>query len=428
MEEFQRLGLSPALLRSLADAGYEMPTKIQSRGIPIALAGRDMLGAAQTGSGKTAAFALPILQRLTTTGKPAAPRRPRALVLVPTRELAAQVTQQFTSYARHVPIRSLAVYGGVSLGRQTTALRGRVDVVIATPGRLIDHLERGNVELSAIETVVLDEADRMLDMGFEPQVRRILQATPSARQTMLFSATLAPSIERLAAEHLRDPETVEAHPPASAAPEIGQAIYPVAREQKKDLLLALLQSLDSSSVLIFTRTRRSADRLHRALRVAGHSVERLHSDISQTGRERSLSRFRSGAVNLLVATDIAARGLDIPDVSLVVNFDVPETAENYVHRIGRTGRAGRTGTAVTLASRSEGMSIQAIEGLLGERIPECKMEGFPYQADISQPETSAGGRTGRAASILAYLDRHYSSPANPSGVTRVPARSRRARR
>jgi ATP-dependent RNA helicase RhlE len=347
---------------------------------------------------------------------------------VPTRELAAQVTQQFTLYARHVSIRSLAVYGGVSLGRQTTALRGRTDVVIATPGRLIDHLERGNVDLSAIEVVVLDEADRMLDMGFEPQVRRILQATASDRQTMLFSATLPPSIERLAAEHLRDPETVEAHPPASAAPQIGQTLYPVAREQKKDLLLALLQNLDSSSVLIFTRTRRSADRLHRALRVAGHRVERLHSDISQAGRERSLARFRSGAVNLLVATDIAARGLDIPDVSLVVNYDVPETAENYIHRIGRTGRAGRTGLAVTLASRSEGMSIQAIEGLLGERIPEQQVEGFAYQADISTPETSSGGRTGRTASILAYLDRHYSAPASPGNVTRAPARSRRSRR
>jgi ATP-dependent RNA helicase RhlE len=425
MKEFEQLGLSPALLRGLADAGYEMPTKIQSRGIPIALAGRDLLGAAQTGSGKTAAFALPILQHLTTTGKPAAPRRPRALVLVPTRELAAQVTQQFTLYARHVPIRSLAVYGGVSLSRQTTALRGRVDVVIATPGRLIDHLERGNVELSGIETVVLDEADRMLDMGFEPQVRRILRATPAARQTMLFSATLAPSIERLAADHLRAPETVQAHPPASTVPQIGQAIYPVAREQKKDLLLALLKSFESCSVLIFTRTRRSADRLHRALRVAGHRAERLHSDISQSGRERSLERFRSGAVDLLVATDIAARGLDIPDVALVVNFDVPETAENYIHRIGRTGRAGREGKAVTLASRSEGMSVQAIEGLLGERIPERQMEGFPYQTDLSQPETTQGGRSGRAAAILAYLERNYAPPA---GASVTPTRSRRARR
>jgi ATP-dependent RNA helicase RhlE len=422
VDSFETLGLCEPLLRALAGAQHVVPTEIQRAALPLALAGEDVIGCAQTGSGKTAAFLLPALQFWTQDPQ----QRPQTLVLAPTRELAAQIEAHLRLYSKYLPVKGVAVYGGASMNRQISGLRRGADIVIATPGRLEDLWQRGHVSLPRLRLVVLDEADRMLDMGFEPQVRAILNRVSRERQTLLFSATMPPAMERLAARYLRNPRRVEAQPPSSAVPTVDQIVHPVAPEQKQALLLQLLQTIGGDSILVFTRTKRGADRLHRALQRSGYPAERIHGDLSQGQRERALGRFRSGDARLLVATDLAARGLDIPTISHVINYDVPQWAEDYVHRIGRTGRAGRKGMAVTLASRSDDKFLRAIEDLIGQRICARIVDGFEYLADTSQPEsdTSPAGR--RTQMVLDYLSSRYGSTTTPaSGVRRQAAGARR---
>lgn len=418
MDSFETIGLCEPLLRALAAAQHVTPTPIQRAALPLALAGHDLIGCAQTGSGKTAAFLLPALQLWTQDTR----ARAQTLVLAPTRELAAQIEQHLTLYAKYLPVKSVAVFGGASMQSQIAGLRRGADIVIATPGRLEDLWQRGHVSLPRLKLVVLDEADRMLDMGFEPQVRAILGRLPRERQTLLFSATMPPAMERLAARYLRQPQRVEAEAPSSAVPTVDQVVHPVAPEQKQSLLLQLLQTMEADSILVFTRTKRGADRLHRALQRSGHDAERIHGDLSQGQRVRSLLRFRTGDTRVLVATDLAARGLDIPTISHVINYDVPQAAEDYVHRIGRTGRAGRAGQAVTLASRADEKYLRAIETLIGQRLCRRLVEDFAYTADLSTPQTASGPAASRADRALAYLDSRYGTLARTSTVPRGRAR------
>jgi ATP-dependent RNA helicase RhlE len=403
VDSFETMGLCEPLLRGLTDAQHTTPTEIQRAALPLALAGRDLIGCAQTGSGKTAAFLLPALQLWTQDPK----ARAQTLILAPTRELAAQIEQSLKLYAKYLPVKSVAVYGGASMERQIAALRRGVDILIATPGRLEDLWKRGHISLPRLKVVVLDEADRMLDMGFEPQVRAILDRVPRERQTLLFSATMPPAMERMASRYLRQPERVEAQAPSSTVPTVDQVVHPVAPEQKQALLIELLQTLDADSILVFTRTKRGADRLHRALTRSGHAAERIHGDLTQGQRERALLQFRTGATRVLVATDLAARGLDIPSISHVINYDVPVWAEDYVHRIGRTGRAGRTGTAVTLASHAESKFLRSIETLIGHRLRTRLVDDFTYTPDLSQPETSTGPAARKSDQALSFLEWRY---------------------
>jgi ATP-dependent RNA helicase RhlE len=419
VDSFEQMGLCEPLLRALTGAQHLIPTEIQRAAIPLALAGQDLIGCAQTGSGKTAAFLLPALQQWVLNPQ----ERPQTLVLAPTRELTAQIEQHLRMYSRHLPIKGAAIYGGAAMKPQIDALRRGADIVIATPGRLEDLWQRGHVSLPRLKLVVLDEADRMLDMGFEPQVRAILDRVTRDRQTLLFSATMPPAMARLAARYLRNPQRVEAQAPCSAVPTVEQIVHPVAPEQKQALLLRLLQSLEGDSILVFTRTKRGADRLHRALQRSGHPAERIHGDLTQSQRERALKRFRAGDARLLVATDVAARGLDIPSISHVINYDVPQWAEDYVHRIGRTGRAGRKGIAVTLASRGEDKFLRAIEELIGQRICARIVDGFDYVADNSQPEVNNSPAARRTDMVLDYLSWRYGSTA-PAAATATGGRSR----
>src|SRR5213082_1705720 len=370
--------------------GFAGPTPIQLRAFPLILAGKDLVGTAQTGTGKTAAFALPILTILVHHGKL------RCLVLEPTRELAAQVETAFRDYGRFTDIRATVVHGGVGYGKQRQELKDGVDVLIATPGRLLDHLEQGTMHFRDIKILVLDEVDRMLDMGFLPDVRRIVQQISNDRQTSLFSATLPPEIERLAASVLRHPETVEIGARRSPAETVTHAVYPVAAEQKFDLLMALLERTNFDSVLIFCRTKVNADRVAHSLKHAQHAVAVLHSNRTQRERIEALEGFKSGKYELMVATDIASRGLDIAGVSHVVNYDVPEHPEDYVHRIGRTGRAQKVGDAFTLMNGEELGSLQAIERFIGQKIPRLKLENFPYKytALFEAEPASSGGKRG----------------------------------
>jgi ATP-dependent RNA helicase RhlE len=370
---FAELGLAPELLEAVRDAGYAHPTPIQRDAIPLALKGRDLIGLAQTGTGKTAAFTLPILQRLK-----GGPRRTRALVLTPTRELAAQVEESFLKYGRHTQIGICAVYGGVPLDPQERALRRGVDVIVATPGRLIDHLERHNVTLSDLEVLVLDEADRMLDMGFAPQINRIVAQIPPYRQTLLFSATMLPEVEALARKYLRKPHVVQVGRRSEAASTVTHAVYPVPRERKSALLVELLRNDGMDSVLIFTRTKHGADRVVRHLERAGIDATALHADKSQAQRTRALDGFRRGGTRVLVATDIAQRGLDVTGITHVINYDVPQQPEDYVHRIGRTGRANETGDAFTFMSTDEIAMVRTIERMLGQPIPRISVPGYDF--------------------------------------------------
>jgi len=370
---FDQLRLEPELLRAVHDAGYERPTAIQTQAIPLVLSGRDVIGLAQTGTGKTAAFTLPIIQRL--LGGPA---QLRVLVLTPTRELAAQVKESFVKYATHTPLRVVDVYGGVALGPQETALRRGVDVVIATPGRLIDHMERGNVSFDALEVLVLDEADRMLDMGFAPQINRVVSAVPPYRQTLLFSATMPPEVESLARKYLRRPVVVQVGRRAEAASTVSHAVYPVPRDRKSALLAELLKRDAMDSVLVFTRTKHGADKVVRNLSRDGIDALALHADKTQAQRTDALARFKSGSVRVLVATDIAQRGLDIAGITHVVNYDVPAQPEDYVHRIGRTGRALATGDAFTFMAPDEIATVRLIERVLGQPIPRVSVPGYDF--------------------------------------------------
>ncbi|MDB6167620.1 MAG: box helicase domain protein, partial [Verrucomicrobia bacterium] len=370
--EFSKLGLNDALAYAVQEMGYLAPTPIQAQAIPVVLKGGDVIGSAQTGTGKTAAFALPIIQRLAGHGKL------RCLILEPTRELALQVEEAFQKYAKFTDLRVTIVYGGVGYGKQTDDLKRGMDILAATPGRLLDHLEQGNCSLKDIDILVLDEVDRMLDMGFLPDVKRIVQKTPATRQTLFFTATLPPEIASLAAWALRDPVKVEIGRQRSPAETVSHAFYPVVASQKFDLLQRLLELTDFKSVLIFSRTRMGADRIAHRLQTKGHTVGVMHSDRSQRERIEALDGFKSGKYEVLVATDIAARGLDIAGVSHVVNYDVPENPEDYVHRIGRTGRATKTGDAFTLVTEDDVRDARSIERYMGLGVERKKIEGFPY--------------------------------------------------
>jgi ATP-dependent RNA helicase RhlE len=370
---FSKLGLSPQVLEGVSAAGYTEPTAIQLRAIPLVMAGRDVIGSAQTGTGKTAAFALPILSRLGQHGGV------RALVLEPTRELAAQVETAIRDYGRFTNLRTVVVFGGAGYGKQDQALRQGADIVVATPGRLLDHMQRGMLRLNQIEILVLDEADRMLDMGFLPDVRRIVERCPRQRQTMLFSATIPPEIEQLVKWALHKPETVEIGQRRSPAETVTHALYPVASDQKQALLDELLKRTDFDQVLIFCRTKHGADRVARKLHQQGHAVAVLHSNRTQSEREKALNGFRDGRYEVMVATDIAARGIDVEQISHVINYDVPHHPEDYVHRIGRTGRAQSVGDAFTIMTGEDVQEIAAIERFIGQKIPRIKLEGFNYE-------------------------------------------------
>jgi ATP-dependent RNA helicase RhlE len=391
---FIKLGLSSAVLEGVRAAGYITPTPIQLRGIPLVLGGRDIIGSAQTGTGKTAAFALPILTRL----ERHAPG-PRALILEPTRELAAQVETATRDFARFTNLKVSVVYGGVGYGRQMDDLRAGVDVLAATPGRLLDHLERGTVRLDKVQFLVLDEADRMLDMGFLPDVRRIVEKCPRQRHTSLFSATIPPQIETLIQWAMHHPETIEIGARRTPAETVKHVIYPVSDSQKSDLLLELLRRVNFNSVLIFCRTKHGADRISGLLKRNNHAVAVLHSNRTQREREQALEGFRSGKYEVLVATDIAARGLDIADVSHVINYDVPQHPEDYIHRIGRTGRAEAHGDAFTIMVAEDAGHVFAIERFISQKIPRVKLENFDYRYtavfEESKPGQPQGGFPGK---------------------------------
>jgi ATP-dependent RNA helicase RhlE len=371
---FEAIGLHESVNAAIRDAGYTTPTPIQREAIPLARRGRDLIGLAQTGTGKTAAFTLPIIDRLID-----GPRRTRALILTPTRELCVQVEESFRKYAKHAPIAVAAVFGGVPLDPQEKKLRGGVDVVVATPGRLIDHLERQNVVFDDLEVLVLDEADRMLDMGFAPQINRIVSELPNYRQTLLFSATMPPEVEALARKYLRKPIVVQVGVRSAAASTVTHAVYPVPREKKNALLVDLLTGdKEHETVLIFTRTKHGADRVVRDLEKAGVRATAMHADKTQAQRMRALQEFKEGKINVLVATDIAQRGLDISNITHVINYDVPQQAEDYVHRIGRTGRAAKEGDAYTFMAPDEIAMVRTIERVIGQPIPRISVPGYDF--------------------------------------------------
>lgn len=359
---FTELNLCAPVLKAVRNAGYIHPTPIQAQAIPLVMEGRDIFGIAQTGTGKTAAFALPILTKLFEDRKSG--REPRALILAPTRELAAQIGESFVEYGRMVQARYVTVYGGVSIRPQISALHRGADVLIATPGRLIDLLEQRAVRLSSIETLVLDEADHMLDLGFLPQINRIVEALPRQRQTLMFSATLPPAIKSLANHLLNNPAHVEVTPQSSHVESVGQKLYHVHKDNKRGLLTYLLNEQLVGSVLVFTRTKRGADKVQKQLSVDGISAVAIHGEKSQAARTKALKDFKNQAIRVLVATDVASRGIDIVSLPYVVNYDVTDTPETYVHRIGRTGRAGESGTAVMLASHEEVKGVRAIEKMM----------------------------------------------------------------
>jgi ATP-dependent RNA helicase RhlE len=370
---FADLGLAPPLMDAVREAGYTEPTPIQRQAIPLALTGRDIMGLAQTGTGKTAAFTLPIIDRLL-----GGPSRTRALILAPTRELAAQVDESFRRYGKHSGLGVAAVFGGVPIEPQERALRSGVDVVVATPGRLIDHLERQNVIFDDLEVLVLDEADRMLDMGFAPQINRVVNEIPRYRQTLLFSATMPPEVEALARKYLRKPIVVQVGRRSEAASTVAHAVYPVPRERKSALLVELLRQPDMDSVLIFTRTKHGADRVVRHLERASITATAMHADKSQAQRTQALDGFKQGTIRVLVATDIAQRGLDISGITHVINYDVPQQPEDYVHRIGRTGRAAATGDAYTFMAPDEIAMVRTIERVIRQQIPRVSVPGFDF--------------------------------------------------
>jgi len=373
---FSSFGVHPDILKGVKEMGFTRPTPIQNDAIPPAMAGHDVLACAATGSGKTAAFLLPIFQRLL----PKPRRATRALILTPTRELAAQIEEHARALAVHTPIQTAAVFGGVAMGPQEHAFRAGVDLLVATPGRLLDHFRHAYARLPALEVLVLDEADRMLDMGFLPDIRRVLKHLPDRRQTLFFSATMPGPIAALAREILRDPKMVNLERPATPAVGITQAIYPVAQNLKTPLLLELLRRGDLENALVFTRTKHRANRLYEALAKKGVSVERIHGNRSQPQRTQALAGFKSGRYRVLVATDIAARGIDVEALPHVVNFDVPHQPDDYIHRVGRTARAERVGDAFTFVSPEEETELRAIEHAVGRRLPRVTVSGFDYAA------------------------------------------------
>jgi ATP-dependent RNA helicase RhlE len=383
---FDHLGLSAELLRAVREQGYSEPTPIQRKAIPIILDGKDVMARAQTGTGKTAGFTLPLLQRLNSQARKPDPRAVRALILTPTRELAAQVADSVQIYGRHLPLQSAVVYGGVSINAQIKRFRRGVDILVATPGRLLDHVNQKTVDLSRIEILVLDEGDRMLDMGFIHDIRRVLALLPAndIRQNLLFSATFSAEIRRLADSLLNRPEMIEVAGQRTAADRIEQVVHLVDKQRKRELLSHMIGSRNWCQVLVFARTKHGADRLARQLQKDGLNAAALHGDKSQGARTRALTAFKNGKVRVLVATDIAARGLDIDQLPHVVNYELPSVPEDYVHRIGRTGRAGNEGEATSLVCRDEQKQLRDIERLLKREIPRVVVTGY-------QPETGVAG-------------------------------------
>jgi len=399
---FESLGLSAELLRAVSEQGYDKPTPVQAQSIPVILEGRDILAGAQTGTGKTAAFTLPLLQRLMQAAPAEGGRRPvRALVLTPTRELAAQVAESVRDYGRHLPLRSAVVFGGVKINPQIDALRRGVDILVATPGRLLDHAQQKTVDLSKVEFLVLDEADRMLDMGFIHDIRRVLAMMPKQRQNLFFSATFPNEVKRLADGMLNNPAQVEVARRSAPSEQVAQRVYTVDQKRKRALLSHLIGSNNWRQVLVFTRTKHGANRLAEQLSTDGLTSAAIHGNKSQGARTRALSDFKRGAVRVLVATDIAARGLDIDQLPHVVNFELPNIAEDYVHRIGRTGRAGNTGEAISLVCGGERAYLADIQRLLKRQLPAEIVPGYepgPAGSDEPMPErrrAPGGGRNAR---------------------------------
>jgi ATP-dependent RNA helicase RhlE len=407
---FETLGLRAELLRAVQTQGYTHATPVQQQAIPLILAGRDLLAGAQTGTGKTAAFTLPMLQKLAEADLGSKRRHPRALVLTPTRELAAQVAESVRSYGKNLSLHCTVVFGGVSINPQIDRLRRGTDVVVATPGRLLDHAQRGTVDLSKIEILVLDEADRMLDMGFIRDIRRLLNLMPAKRQNLLFSATFAEEIRKLAAQLLENPAEVQVTPKNATADRIDQLVYPLDKGRKREFLSHLIGQNNWRQVLVFTRTKHGANRLTKQLESDGLRAAAIHGNKSQGARTRALKDFKAGDVRVLVATDIAARGLDIDQLPHVVNFELPNIPEDYVHRIGRTGRAGREGQAISLVCAEERDYLRDIERLLRQSLPREELPGY----EPSQSLESAGGA------------RRPAQAARPAG--RRPGNSQRRRR
>ncbi|HUP65110.1 MAG TPA: DEAD/DEAH box helicase [Thermoanaerobaculia bacterium] len=389
---FSNLGLGPKLLKTLESIGFSTPTPIQTSAIPTVLTGSDLIGIAQTGTGKTAAFALPMLERLAANRAAAsrAPRHPRALILAPTRELAAQIEESFRIFGKSLDIRSTVIFGGVAEGPQIQAVRHGVDIIVATPGRLLDLMGQKRVSLRGVEIAVLDEADRMLDMGFLPSIRKIVATLPKERQTLLFSATLSKDIEKVTAEFLRAPKLIEIGRRSSPVESVTQILVPVDKGRKIDLLVHVLNDPALDSVLVFSRTKHGADKIARKLASARISSATIHGNRSQGQRTRALAAFKGGEVQVLVATDIAARGIDIEEISHVINFDFPMHPEDYVHRIGRTGRAAATGDAISFVTAEDEPSVRDLEKLTGRKVERRIVKGFePSSAGLVLP---AGAR------------------------------------
>jgi ATP-dependent RNA helicase RhlE len=424
----EALGLSAELLLAVREQGYTEPTPIQAKAIPIVLAGDDVMAAAQTGTGKTAAFTLPLLHRLMQNAEPARNGRPvRALILTPTRELAAQVAENVASYAKHLPLTSTVVFGGVNINPQTSQLRRGVDILVATPGRLLDHAGQRNVDLSKVEILVLDEADRMLDMGFIHDIRKVMALLPekSKRQNLLFSATFSADIKRLANGLLNTPKMVEVATQNATADKIKQTIHPVDKIRKRELLSLLIRTNNWEQVLVFTRTKHGANRLAQQLEQDGLNTAAIHGNKSQGARTKALAGFKNGTVKVLIATDIAARGLDIDQLPHVVNYELPNVPEDYVHRIGRTGRAGREGEAVSLVSPDEEKLLRDIERLLNTKLPRIVPEGFKASgiAPPAEPEhrgrsNNSRGRTSTNNSARGSSGGRSNNSARPSSGAR----------
>jgi ATP-dependent RNA helicase RhlE len=429
-QTFEALGLPPAVLRALAEKNYTSPTPIQQQAIPHVMAGRDVLGGAQTGTGKTAAFGLPLLGRLSGSTAPAGPRKPRALILVPTRELAVQVSDSLRGYGKHLRLFTGTIFGGAGMNPQIDMLRRGVDILVATPGRLIDHLERGTVKLDGVEILVLDEADRMLDMGFMPAIKRIVDRVPKQRQTLLFSATFESRIRALAMAFMRNPAEVEVAERNTIASTIQHIAHPVDNAKKRDLLTHLLATRFQDRILVFGKTKHGCNRLAEQLEESGIKAAAIHGNKSQAQRQKALNEFKAGRCRVLVATDVAARGLDIPELPLVINYDLPLIPEDYVHRIGRTGRNGATGEAISLVAIDEGGLLSQVQKLLGMNVKQVVVEGFePSQALRMDAKPAVGKRTPRPAhrphGKPAARHAHAQAPKGRSGAGGQRSRSAR---
>ena len=437
MEQFESFGIIQPILKALKASGYSEPTPIQQRAIPPLLKGADLLGCAQTGTGKTAAFAVPVLQKLSAEPQKQGKRPIRALVLTPTRELAAQIDESFADYGRFLPLRHTAVFGGVGQGTQVKTLAGGIDILTATPGRLIDLIGQKFIDLSRVEIFVLDEADRMLDMGFLHDVERVIGLLPEKRQTMLFSATMPPEIEKLTHRILNNPEKIAVTPVASTVDSVEQQVYYVNKSNKTKLLLWILQDQSIYSALVFTRTKHGANKLADYLKAAGEACGVIHANKSQTARQQALADFKSGRLRVLAATDIVARGIDISELSLVVNYDIPEAPEDYVHRIGRTGRAGFGGRAVSLCDAPERASLRDIEKLINKKISVVEDHPYPF-VEMPEPAAQQNGRGApgprrenfrRGGSPRPAGTQNANRPDNSSGRTRQrPAGTQNANR